>query len=495
MSGENPNMKSLGINVLMVLIGIVFAYILLSSDETPPSDSAADNTEKEIAYWVAPMDPSYQRDGPGKSPMGMDLVPVYVGEEQEGEDAGFSVSPNVLASLGVKTALAEVRDFHTEVIASGRIIYDETQKTQIQIRSEGWIESLEVRAAGETVEKGELLFTFYSPDIANALSEYGQAGETGSERLQTLTRSRLYALGLNSRMIAEAEKVGDWSAPIKVFAPRSGVVTKLGVRLGSLVKKNTVAFEVTDLSNLWLIADVFESQAADIFEGQSVVVSGVGFHGKGSVDYIYPELDPMHQTVRVRANIPNEGGALKVGQFYEVRLASKVSRRLTVPDTAVIRLGSSNRVILDRGDGRFQAAEVELGATSAGRTVIEAGLSDGERVVVSGQFMLDSESSFTGAELRMEAGTEQGGIETSAFAMGTINSVDPENRVVNISHTEIAEIGWPAMTMDMSVADDLELDGIPVPAEVHFGVGQLVTGGYIITVIHVLSSEKEGMKP
>lgn len=487
--------KTFLVNLVVLIIGLAGGYYLFGSTTAPQPDTAMDEGDKEIAYWVAPMDPNYRRDSPGKSPMGMDLIPVYEGEDTGGQDIGFTVSPNILSSLGVKTVRAEVSEFSSIVNATGRIMYDETLMTRVQVRSEGWVETLSVRAIGESVKEGDLLFAIYSPDIANALAEYGQAQTSGSDRLRTIAHGRLKALGLNDRMINEAKESGDWASPIKVYAPSSGIVTKLGVREGSLAAMNTIAFEITDPSNVWLIADVFESQAPDVFVGQAVDISGVEFMGEGRVDYIYPALDPMHQTVRVRVNVDNEDGTLKAGQFYEVKLKSNPERQLIIPDTAIIRLGNRNRVIVDHGDGQFQAAEVELGATSAGRTVIKAGLEEGERVVVSGQFMLDSESSFTGAELRMIGESEVETPETAAFAIGVINSVDPESRIVNISHQEVPELDWPSMTMDMSVADDVELMGIPVPSEIHFGIGQLASGEYVVTVIHVMSADMEGMEP
>ncbi len=480
-------------NLAVLAIGVAVGYFLIGGGNDRQLDTPPAGKEKEVAYWVAPMDPNYRRDTPGKSPMGMDLIPVFVGEEPGGEDIGFSVSPNILASLGVKTAPAERSEFATRIDATGRIMYDETRVMRVQIRSEGWVESLAVRAIGETVRQNDLLFSIYSPEIASALAEFDQAQSSNSERLKALARGRLNALGLNDQMIKSAAESGDWSRPVNISSPATGVVTKLGVREGSLAAKNTVAFEITDASSVWLIADVFESQAPDVFVGQSVEVSGVGYSGEGTVDYIYPELDPMHQTVRARIVVPNEDGKLRAGQFYEARLRSKSSRQLTVPDTAIIRLGSSNRVIVDYGDGQFQAAEVELGATSSGRTVIKAGLEEGEQVVISGQFMLDSESSFIGAELRMVGKDAAEAPETAAFAVGTINSVDPESRVANVSHPVIPEIGLSAMTMDMLVVDDVELENIPVPSRVHFGVGQLASGGYVITVIHVMSDSMEGM--
>ena len=386
---------------IALVAGIAVGYLIFDKPAgmTPGVDEKP--KEKEILYWVAPMDADYRRDGPGKSPMGMDLIPFYK-EDTSSSGVGFSVDPNVLASLGVKTVKAERTIFIAPIEATGRISYDETRTSHLHVRTEGWVEDLMVRAVGESVKEGELLFKLYSPVIASALSEYGQAASSGSKRLQDLALSRLEALGLDTRTINAAKKSGNWSEPISFYAPQDGVVTKLGVAEGSLSAKNTTAFEITDPSLLWLIADVFESQASRVSIGQPVTIQGTdGVTINASVTHIYPDLDPITKTVRVRMNVPNATGIIRAGQYYQVSIMPDGEDVLSVPSSAVIRLGSGNRVIVAHGDGRFEPAEVVIGASANGRTVIKRGLSEGEDIVLSGQFMMDSESSFSGAALRM----------------------------------------------------------------------------------------------
>ena len=393
------NKLTLITSFITMLFGVAIGYFLLNSDIVMQEEIKS--PEKEIAYWVAPMDPNYRRDKPGKSPMGMDLVPVYTGDDTAQNDVGFKVSSNVLANLGVKTEAAEISPFAVIVEATGRVQYDETKTERVQVRSEGWVEELLMRAVGDKIKKGDLLFTLYSPAIASALAEYGQALSSGSKRLQSLTLGKLQALGIQERTINEVRKSGKWSAPIGFYAPLSGVVTKLGVRQGSLSAKNTIAFEITDPSTMWLIAEVFESQAKEVAVGQVATIIAEGAEIEAVVDYIYPELDAKLQTARVRINVANENATIRAGQYFEVNILPQAFDQLTVPTSAVIRLGSGDRVILAHGGGKFEAAEVVIGASSGGRTVIRRGLSAGEEVVISGQFMLDSESSFTGAALRM----------------------------------------------------------------------------------------------
>lgn len=385
---------------IALFIGLAIGYFVFGEAENMPMNVSNEAKEKEIAYWVAPMDPEYRRDTPGKSPMGMDLIPVYTVDDSV-SDAGFRVAAHTLANLGVKTVKAEMTAFAAPVEATGRIAYDETRTSHVHVRTEGWVEDLMVRAVGESVKEGDLLFTLYSPVVASALSEYGQALNSGSKRLQALALSRLKALGLDSRTISAAKKSGNWSAPIGFYAPQDGVVKKLGLREGSLSAKNTTAFEITDPSMLWLIADVFESQAGRVAIGQKVMIQGNDDAIAATVAHIYPDLDPKTKTVRVRMNVPNKEGRIRAGQYYQVSIMPESVDVLTVPSTAVIRLGSGNRVIVAHGGGRFEPAEVIIGASAQGVTVIKYGLSEGEDVVLSGQFMLDSESSFSGAAIRM----------------------------------------------------------------------------------------------
>ncbi len=393
--------SSIVTTALVLVAGLAIGYFLSPKPEEMAVDASAKPREKDINYWVAPMDADYRRDGPGKSPMGMDLIPIYK-ESRQTEDVGFVVAPNILASLGVKTVKAEVTNFTVPIEATGRITYDETRTSHLHVRTEGWVEELSVRAVGESVKEGDLLFKLYSPMIASALSEYGQAIKSGSKRLQTLALSRLKALGLDKRTIDAAKQSGNWSAPISFYAPQDGVVTKLGLREGSLSAKNTTAFEITDPSMLWLIADVFESQAGGVAIGQKVFIRGMDAEIlQTQVTHIYPDLDPKTKTVRVRMNVANLGGNIRAGQYFQVSITPNGKDKLTVPSTAIIRLGSGNRVILVHGKGHFQPAEVIIGASANDRTVIKRGLREGEEVVLSGQFMMDSESSFTGAALRM----------------------------------------------------------------------------------------------
>jgi Cu(I)/Ag(I) efflux system membrane fusion protein len=379
-----------------LLAGTAIGFFLSGFYGVKTEAAQAKTQQKKIAYWVAPMDSNYRRDEPGKSPMGMELIAVYEGGEGAGNDAGFTVGSNVITSLGVKTEKVKRESFSPVISAAGYAVYDERLISHLQMRTQGWVEKLIVKSVGTSVKKGELLFTFYSPRIASALAEYAQFK-------RKFSLNKLKALGLTSKTIKQAVQAGNFSQPINIYAPRRGVVTKLGIREGSGASGKVMAFEITDQSKIWLIADVFQSQANLIEVGQKATITGTGTGDslKAVVDYIYPELDDKLQTLRVRIILDNSYGKIKAGQYFNVQINLAASESITVPDSAIIRLGTENHVIVAHGEGRFEAAEVKLGFSANGRTSITGGLSEGEAVVVSGQFMLDSESSFKGASKRM----------------------------------------------------------------------------------------------
>lgn len=385
-----------------LIVGLGLGFLLFTGHgEMSPSPAPE---EKKIAYWVAPMDPAYRRDRPGKSPMGMDLIPVYEenGGSQGKNDPGFIISANVQANLGLKTAPVTNEEFSPIIEATGRLTYDENKISRLQVRTEGWVEKLYVRTVGENVKKGDRLFALYSPVIATALGEYADARRGKSTAFKKLSKGRLMALGLSERTINEAVKSGNWSQAIIFYAPQDGVVTRLGIRDGSIAAKNTVAFEITDPTNLWLIADVFETDSDDLKQGAHAEI--IGQTGKlyhGMIDHIYPDLDPVSRTVQVRLNLPNPDGKLRPGQFFTVNIHGDPEMSLIIPTSAVIRLGTGNHVMVAHEQGRFEAAEIELGKSSGDKIQVLHGLKEGERVVTSGQFLLDSESSFTGAKLRI----------------------------------------------------------------------------------------------
>jgi Cu(I)/Ag(I) efflux system membrane fusion protein len=363
-------------------VGFLFGRGLAPQQEgaaTAPAD-------KEILYWVAPMDPNFRRDEPGKSPMGMDLVPVYA--DEAGATPGVvSIDPTVLSNLGIG--------------------YDEDTLQHIHTRVDGWIEKLATTATGDPVRKGQLLFELYSPTLVNAQQEYLAALASSNAGLKNASRDRLAALGLTKNDIARLDRERKVSQRVRVFAESDGVVADLGVREGMFVTPATEVMSVAQLDKVWVVAEVFERQSAWVEPGQQATVELDYLPGttlRGTVDYVNPELDPRTRTLKVRLRFDNEGAKLLPNMFARVVIeGAPIKNIVHVPREAVIRGGSSSRVVVDIDDGRFESRKVLIGIESGDRVAIRRGLKEGERVVTSAQFLIDSESNIESALERMEA--------------------------------------------------------------------------------------------
>jgi len=358
--------------------------------------------EKEILYWVAPMDPNYRRDEPGKSPMGMDLVPVYAGE---GDGSTVSIAPEVVQNLGVRTARSERSRLWRGIDTVGYVDYDESKVSHIHLRTEGWLERLYVESEGERVSRGQRLFDLYSPELVNAQEEYLQALKLGNRDLAQASRDRLSALGIPADQIAQLKKSRRVQQTVAIHAPQDGVVATLPVREGMFVKPEMRVMSLAELSTVWLLADVYERQADWVKVDQPAEVRLAYRPGEvwdGRVEYIYPSLDPKTRTLKVRLRFDNPDEALKPNMYASVRIFGGPREDIIViPLEGLIRTGSAERVIIALGDGRFEAREVRAGIESGDWVEIVAGLDAGEEVVISGQFLIDSEASFRASMMRM----------------------------------------------------------------------------------------------
>lgn len=373
----------------------------------PPADGPEIAPEREVLYWVAPMDKSYRRPKPGKSPMGMDLVPVYADDAPvpgaAAEDA-VVIDPAVAHNLGVRSAPAARGVLPRRIDAVGYVEYDEDTVHHIHTRVEGWIESLGVQAAGDPVAKGQTLFEIYSPALVNAQREFLAAQARGGEALRRASAERLVALGMAAPEIDQLAKTGEPRQRVRVPAPADGVATHLGVREGIHVTPATHVLSVADLSRVWIVAEVFDRQAAWVAPGQRAEVELEHLPGElweGAVDYVYPELDPRTRTLKVRIGFANAGRALRPNMFARVALFSDDAAPVVhIPREALIRGGDFDRVVRDLGAGRFRAVPVVAGIEAGDRVEVREGLRAGQRVVTSGQFLIDSESNLTTALAR-----------------------------------------------------------------------------------------------
>ena len=476
-------------------VALLAAYFTLGNAST-----AIASEDKEILYWVAPMDPNYRRDKPGKSPMGMDLIPFYAGEENSGSTV--TISPTVVQNLGVRTAKSEKTRLWRGIDTVGYVDYDESKVSHIHLRTEGWIEKLTVESEGERVKKDEFLFDVYSPLLVSAQEELVTAIATGNKALIGASRERLYALGISGKQIRELQKSRKVKQIISIYAPQDGVVSNFPVRDGMFVKPSQSVMTLADLSSVWLLAEVFERQTEWVKVGQPAEVSLSYIPGrvwKGEVEYIYPTLDPKTRTLKVRLRFDNPGEKLKPNMYANVKIFGGATEdTIVIPLEALIRTGREERVIIALGEGRFEARIVTAGIESGDYVEILEGLDADESVVTSGQFLIDSEASMRASLNRMSDADSSESSDASTDASkavsgnGVIKAINADDNTLNLQHDPIDELGWPAMTMDFSVMADVDLSNLSVEQTIMF---QLEKHGdnYMITSVHVMEApNKEG---
>jgi Cu(I)/Ag(I) efflux system membrane fusion protein len=386
-----------------VVAGIIIGHLWWP--EQRDATTASGEGGREVLYWQAPMDPSYRRDEPGKSPMGMDLVPVYA-DDVDAEEGVVSIDPAVVGNLGVRTATAEYGALSRRIETVGYVGFDEDTLQHIHTRVDGWIEKLETKAAGDPVQEGQLLFELYSPTLVNAQQEYLAAARSGTATMVEASRMRLLALGVTRGEIERLNRERTVSQRVSIYADTDGFIAHLGVREGIYVMPATEIMSIAKLDRVWIQAEVFERQAAWVQAGQRAEVELDYLPGtrlQGTVDYVYPELDPKTRTLGVRLRFNNEDEVLRPGMFARVTLyGAETDPVVHVPREALIRGGSVDRVVLALGDGRFRAQPVQVGIESGDRVALVSGLSAGDRVVTSAQFLIDSESNIDTALTRMD---------------------------------------------------------------------------------------------
>ncbi|QJR81312.1 efflux RND transporter periplasmic adaptor subunit [Alteromonas pelagimontana] len=478
---------TLGI-VAGIVVGAGAAWLLLSSNQGSRDDAVA---PREPLYWVAPMDPEYRRDAPGKSPMGMDLVPVYEDTTSE-EDYGagvVTIAPAMVNNLGVRTAKVQRNVLKSAIQTVGYVQYNEDELVHIHPRVEGWIDKLYIKATGEPVTRGEPLYTLYSPALVNAQEEYLIAKRRGNASLISAAKERLKALQLAPQVISALEKTSIVQQNITFYAPQSGVVNKLSTREGFYVKPGDTLMSIGQLDEVWLEAEVFARDAGAIQQGLPVTVNldyQPGKQWRSDIDYIYPSVNQQNRTLRFRVRLENPDRVLKPNMFASITVhLQEEDEALVVPQEAVIRTGSQNRVVVALEEGRFKSIEVTLGRESEDEVEILSGVSEGDTVVTSAQFLLDSESSKTSDFIRMQSDSKS----QSIWTRGVVETVMPAHRMVTVSHDAIPEWEWPEMTMDFNVADAVDITQLAEGLSLHLEITRRADEEYAITAIHVMGHD------
>ena len=373
--------------------------------------------KRKILYWQDPMNPAHRSDKPGKAPDGMDLVPVYAeerGGERQPPEGAFRITPEKQQLIGVQYGEVERRPLARTIRAVATLSYDETRIVRVHSKIEGWIDHVYADFTGQLVKKNQALLSVYSPELVATQDEYllalraqGKLGQSsfsevasGANSLLDAARRRLELWDITDQQIAEIQKTQEPLKALTLFSPANGFVIARSAYADQKITPETELYAIADLSTIWAIADFYEFEVHDVRLGQRLDLTLRSFPGKvfsGKVTYIYPQLDSSTRTLRVRAEFSNPDFILKPDMYADAELKIEYGRRLAVPQEAVMDSGAEKMVFVARADGYFEPRKVVLGDRVDDKVIVLEGLKAGERVVTSGNFLVDSESSLKSA--------------------------------------------------------------------------------------------------
>lgn len=447
---------------------------MLMTTTEAPSDQ-----ERKVLYWYDPMVPNQHFDQPGKSPfMDMQLVPRYADEsaDESGNAGGITISSALTQNLGVRYATVERGQLPSAVEAPANVVFNERDVAIVQTRAAGFVERVYARAPGDVIAQGAPLLDILVPEWAGAQAEFLTLQRSGDEDLTRAARERLRLLGMPEVAIQRLAKSGQAQTHFTVTAPIAGVIQALELRQGMTVSPGMTVASINGLATVWLEAAVPEAQGGSIAVGQLVAAQLAAYPGKsyvGRVIALLPEVNPQSRTLRVRMEFANRRQELRPGMFAQVKLDTKAQQEmLLIPSEALIRTGKRNVVIVAEGDGQFRPVEVTPGSQSGGKTVILEGLEAGQKIVASGQFLIDSEASLTGVLAQMKT-TSEPGPEASAAAglidaSGVVEALDHQD--ITLSHEPIPALDWPAMTMPFALDQAVSTQGLKKGQRVQFAL-------------------------
>jgi len=404
------NKKFLIYTVILIIGALIggVGYYLLSSGNNSASSAAAEASAsgnskgKKVLYWRSPMNPKEIYNHPGKSNMGMDLVPVYA--DDSGQSGLVSISPVMIQDMNVKIASVKEGKLNPEIYTNGILQPNEKTEYIATTKIAGWIDKLYINYTGQRVKKGDKLVKIYSPELVAAQEEYLTAlaydkAMNNSDNNSTLLKNAIRKLQLFDVTDAEIKRLHDTQKVTKyvtLFSPISGTVIFKGVEEGAKINRGTPLLKIADLSNLWIIADIYEYEASKVKLGLNAKVTFDYLPGKsytGKISFIYPTLDTKTRTLKVRLDLPNKNGELKPGMFANVNIKTESNGIFPlVPEQAILRSGKRNTVILALGKGKFKPVQIQLGEYADGYYQAISGLSANTNIVTSAQFLIDSES-------------------------------------------------------------------------------------------------------
>jgi membrane fusion protein, copper/silver efflux system len=420
------------------------------------------------------MVPGQRFDKPGKSPfMDMQLQPVYA---DEASDTGVKVSPQVQQSLGLRTAVVKRADVSSSFDAIGTVQFDERLNVAVQTRTAGYLEQLYVRAPMQRVARGQALGTVFAPEWLGPLNDIVSLKRAGAApELLAAAKERTRAMSIPAELVRQVEEGETPQARYTLVAPAGGVVAELGVREGVAVSPGMTLFRIAGLEKVWAVAEVPEAQAVRLSRGQKVTAALQADPGQtfsGTLQEILPQVNVSTRTLQARFEVDNKGGKLTPGMLLRLQVAGPTASRLVVPAEAVIRTGTRAVVIVRKDSGAFEPRDVKLGADLGEQLEVVAGLTEGDQVVASGQFLVDSEARLRSV-LGSLAAAQPASAPASAVAaasryatQGKVESVEADS--LTISHGPIAELKWPAMTMGFNKPNSKSFSDVKPGDTVHF---------------------------
>ncbi|MBB4220748.1 efflux RND transporter periplasmic adaptor subunit [Variovorax guangxiensis] len=493
-------------SLLAALLLATGAFLLGRKTAQPANTPAATSTTdgRKVLYWHDPMVPGPRFDKPGKSPfMDMQLVPMYEDSSTGPASSGVQVSPGVQQNLGIRYASVRKTQGSTSFDALGTVRFDERLNVAVQTRVAGYVERLSVRAPMERVRKGQALATVFAPEWLGPQNEFVALKRSGvAPDLVAAARERMRAMSIPDELVRRSEQTGTAQARYVLSAPSDGVVAELGVREGVAVTPGMTLFRIAGLEKIWAVAEIPEAQAVRLARGQkvkAVLQADAARTFDGTLDEILPEIDGSTRTLKARFEVDNRNGALTPGMLLRLQVAGPASTdtRLVVPSEAVIRTGKRAVVIVRKADGAFEPREVSPGADQGEDTEVLSGLSEGEQVVASGQFLIDSEARLRSVLGNMAASAPVPTPEAAAApapavhkAEGKVESVDPDG--ITISHGPVATLKWPSMTMGFAKASPGAFAEIRPGDQVRFEFREGGPTGYeLVTVQRVERGAKQ----
>ncbi len=431
----------------MLVAGLAAGYWIGGRGTGPSIDPSVDS--REPLFYRNAMNPAVTSPVPAKDSMGMDYVPVYAEDGGGASDPIGTVTLDAVVSqtIGVRTAIAERTSITRSIRAVARVDFNEERMARLHPKVEGWIDELRVDKTGEYVEKDQILLSIYSPKLVSTQQEYLLALNNlealkdspiedirrGAMELASSSRERLVLLDVPEHQIRELEENRRIRKNLHIHTPVSGTVISIGAREGQYVTPRTELYMVVDLSKVWVFAEIYEYELPWVKVGDEVEMTLTGIPGKtfsGELDYIYPYAESRTRSIKVRLVFDNPDLLLKPEMFAEIVIKSdKLVNAIVIPSEAVIRSGRSDRVFVVRAPGKFEPTVVKLGFQSAGQVVVLEGLEEGDEVVVSAQFLVDSESSLREATAKMRelpSSQKPGGEEMAEMNTQPDSGLEPD---------------------------------------------------------------------